>query len=146
MRWALLSILVLGIAAAVGAAPPQSQGERDVAQVVISIQRAIVRGDETLLERLWTDDFVNIHASGVVRKKAQFLADRRAGTTRLEHADPENIQVRVYGDTAVATYRVRAKGRIAGRELKEGVAQTMSVFVRRDGQWRAVATQYTRIQ
>jgi ketosteroid isomerase-like protein len=138
--------ILLFVVASIEAATPPGKDVRDVTQLVKDITSAVVRRDHAFLERTYADEYFHVHATGVVRTKAQWLADHRAGRTRLEYSRPDDIQVRIYGDTAVALYHLRAKGRLAGRELAEGEIRGMRVFVRRNGRWQCVAAQFTRVQ
>ena len=52
--------------------------------------------------------------------------------------------VRVYGNTAVVVGRWRARGENAGRSF-DYQARFVSVWVRRDGEWRMVSDQSTPI-
>jgi ketosteroid isomerase-like protein len=138
--------VLLFVVASMEAATPPGKDVRDVTQLVKDTHSAIVRRDHAFLERTWADEYLHVHSTGAVRTRAQWLADHRAGRTRLEYSRPDDIQVRIYGDTAVALYRVRAKGRVAGRERPEGDYRVMRVFVRRNGRWQCVAAQFTRVQ
>lgn len=56
----------------------------------------------------YDDRLVNTDSSGKVTTKAQGLADLKA--TKFVSAEYENVQVTVFGDTAIATGGFKAKG------------------------------------
>ena len=57
----------------------------------------------------------------------------------------DEIKVRVYGDTAIVTYRSTAKGKDKDGAIDEQRRWTR-VFVRKDGQWQLVHSQGATIQ
>jgi ketosteroid isomerase-like protein len=57
----------------------------------------------------------------------------------------DEIKVRVYGDTAIVTYRSTAKGKDQDGAIDEQRRWTR-VFVRKDGQWQLVHSQGATIQ
>ena len=69
---------------------------------------------------------------GVVKTRAQWLAELRSGDTSFTTLRVENPQVQVHGATAVVTYVTRLEGKVAGQAVN-ATSQTMRVFVRRDG-------------
>jgi len=146
MNRVLPSTLLLVVAASVSAAPQQAKDVREITQLVRDIHRADVRGDHAFLERTYDDDFVQVTWAGTVHTKQQWLAAHRAGKFKFESSVVDDFRVRIYGDTAVPHYRTRWKGRIPGKETKEGTSRAIRVFVRRNGRWQCVAVQYTRVQ
>jgi len=56
----------------------------------------------------------------------------------------DDIRVRIYGDTAVATSTVTIKGQYSGK-ASSGDYQSMTVWVKRGDAWQLVANQITPI-
>jgi ketosteroid isomerase-like protein len=57
--------------------------------------------------------------------------------------EPDDIRVRVYGDSAVVTALTRTKGKFMGQDFSTHERAT-DVFVKLHGQWRCALTQLTR--
>ena len=57
----------------------------------------------------------------------------------------DEIKVRVYGDTAIVTYRSSANGKDKDGTIDEQRRWTR-VFVRKDGRWQLVHSQGTTIK
>lgn len=119
----------------------------------LSIAAAAFAGDEDAIRKLdrdntvatWTadarwfeqnlaDDFVMITANGSVKTKAEVVADLESPDFQMEPYEPREVQVRVYGDTAIVT------GRVVQRFLRRGVryrvdARYTDVYARRRGRW-----------
>jgi hypothetical protein len=92
--------------------------------------------DRVVLERILADDFAHPVPAGVVLTKAQHISwavahPRPAG----RRARFERLEVRLYGDTAIATGIVDNTD-AAGGDLQRSLFT--DVFVRRHGAWRAV--------
>jgi ketosteroid isomerase-like protein len=100
--------------------------------------------DIPTLDRLWADDHTFTNPLGVVQTKAERIAEMRSGARTLSSFNVEDIQVRVYGNTAVVTSRATIKGQLRGSELSTQ-ARGIDVYVKKEGRWRLVAAQATRI-
>jgi len=66
------------------------------------------------------------------------------GTTKFDSFVVSDVLVRVYGETAVVTFHGDIHGSRAGKDMS-GQFREVRVFVKRDGAWRAVMAQRTRI-
>ena len=124
-------------AAAASQAPAGRNAVAQVTQVERDWLQALRNDDRAALGRILADDFTDISVHGEVRHKAEAVTHRAApGTVQHVH----DLQVRVYGDTAVATGINSVRSRAQGWRVD--VAFT-DVFVRRDGRWQAVSAQET---
>lgn len=101
---------------------------------------AHLRLDHATIARIMADDYVIIGKNGTVIDREQALASYRA--RRWEYAHSDELDVRVYGDAAVVIGRWTARGENNGKRF-DYAARFMSVYVRRDGQWRIAAEQST---
>src|ERR1700721_3965088 len=76
---------------------------REVENLESQWRTAVIQNDVTTVNRLLADDYLGINPNGTLETKADALALRRAGTTKISSIDPINMKVRVYGDTAGVT-------------------------------------------
>ena len=76
--------------------------------------------------------------------KADALAQQRSGTVKISSIEPENVKVRVYGDTAVVTSRVDVVGHDGDRDIS-GIYHYTRVYSRRSGEWKVVSFEASRI-
>jgi ketosteroid isomerase-like protein len=103
----------------------------------------LLRRDIPTLEKIWADDYIFVNASGDVLTKAQRLANAKSGATTLDSInEEENITVRVYQNSAVATSRVTIKGQYAGQPTS-GQYRSTHVWVKGPTGWQLVSNQLT---
>jgi ketosteroid isomerase-like protein len=57
--------------------------------------------------------------------------------------DSDDVRIRTYGGTAIATALTRTKGKFMGQEFTTQERAT-DVLVKKDGRWQVVFTQLTR--
>ena len=97
--------------------------------------RALVENDLAAIATLVRDDMVHIHATGAVDHKTQYM-DGLANRIRFERADRHDLNVRVFGDVAVATGSLDQAivNRTTGART-EATFTTTQVWVREGGEW-----------
>ena len=105
---------------------------------------ALLRGDAAYLARYTADDFQGMDPAGKAITKAGVLARLKAPDVRIESLRHEGIQVRVFGDCAVATARTVLRASHGTQDVS-GVFPYMRVWVRREGRWQAVAALSTSL-
>lgn len=121
-----------------------SRDERAVRQVEDEITAALGRNDADALDRLWASDYTFVNRVGAVLTKAQRLASLRSGDLKYESYSRDEENIRVYGSTAVVTYRSTVRGQHGGHDIGSQRRVT-SVLMKRKGRWRVVAQQSTSI-
>lgn len=105
------------------------------------------RNDMAMHDRFWSDDLVYTASNGARFGKAEIMAPADAAEDAADKPamvyGREALLVRVYDDTAVITFRLvgttQTKPPTVSKFLNTGV------FLLRDGEWRAVAWQATKI-
>jgi ketosteroid isomerase-like protein len=139
-----MTLLVLGFAQS----PPQQDAatsEKEVRETIEKYRTALLQRDVPTLEKIWADDYVFVNASGEVLTKAQRLANAKSGATTLDSIkEEENITVRVYQNSAVATSRVTIKGKYSGQPTG-GQYRSTHVWVKGPKGWQLVANQLTAL-
>ena len=115
----------------------QARDERELTQLVKDLNEAVVKADVAVLERALHEDYVHQRPRGMVENRAQYLENRKARRVDFESLVPDEIKVRVYGDTAIVTGRSTAKGKDQHGKIDDQRHWTR-VLVRRDGRWQFV--------
>ena len=144
----VIAITLLSFALEPSATPQNSENsksEQEVRQTIEKYRTALLRRDIPVLEKIWADDYVFVNASGEVLTKAQRLANVKSGATTLESIkEEENITVRVYQNSAVATSRVTIKGHYSGQPTS-GQYRSTHVWVKGPAGWQLVSNQLTAL-
>jgi len=103
------------------------------------------RNDADTLDRLWAPDYTFVNPAGQVLTKGQRLAMLRSGELKIEAYSRDDESIRIYGNTAVVTYRSTVKAQRNGTDIGSQ-RRVITVLVKRDGHWQAVAQQSTGIK
>jgi ketosteroid isomerase-like protein len=109
------------------------------------------KNDPAAHERFWADDLVYTSAAGKVKTKAEIMKSVR--DEGIKPADPndkasyeaEDVKVNDFGDFAVVNFRLVAHTTDHGKEVT-GYYRNTGTFARRNGEWKVVAWQATKIE
>ncbi len=95
-------------------------------------------------QRLSSADYTVINEWGQVLTKAQILDGFKSGALKFESREQSDLNIRVYGNTAVVTGRVTQKAMENGKDTS-GEHRFTRVYVKEKGNWISVAVQATTI-
>ena len=133
-----IAIVLLSLASGQSATQQESQNtksQQEVRKAIEKYRTALLQRDIPALEKIWADDYVFVNASGDVLTKAQRLANVKSGATTLDSIkEEEEIIVRVYQNSAVATSRVTIKGQYEGQSTS-GQYRSTHVWVKGSTGW-----------
>ena len=116
----------------------------EVIEVAHAWDRAMVTNDPDAIGAFMSDDWTIVSGDGSVGDKPGFLDLIRSGALTHSVMESHDLNVRLYGDTAVMTGRGASGGRYKGDQFY--LVERMScVFVRQDGRWRCVLTHLSEI-
>jgi ketosteroid isomerase-like protein len=118
--------------------------EQAVRQVLNEVSAALTRNDTGPLDRIYADSYTLVNEAGELTTKAPRIAAIKSGELKYESVGFDEVNVRLYGDTAVVTYRVTSKGQLKGQAIG-GQFRATSTYVKIKGRWQLVAAQVTRI-
>jgi uncharacterized protein (TIGR02246 family) len=104
--------------------------------------QAQINANAAALDRLYAEDFIGVGPSGAVRTKPQVIADFTSGALKFQSITTDDVQVRVYGNTAVETGRSTMKGEDKGKIVPQDTRFTR-VWVKQQGRWLLVANHYS---
>jgi ketosteroid isomerase-like protein len=106
--------------------------------------QAIVRNDAAALDRMSSADYTVINLRGELLNKTQIVNGFKSGAIKYDSRELSDLNVRVYGSTAVVTGRVNQKAMENGKDTS-GEHRFTRVLVKEKGSWVSVAVQTTTI-
>lgn len=112
-----------------------SNDEKTVAALDTQYQAAVKENDAATMDRILTDNFVLVTGRGKTQSKADLLDEARRKTMIYERQEDSNQKVRVWGDTAVVTALLWAKGTEAGK-LFDYKLWFSDIYLRTTTGWR----------
>jgi len=125
-------------------ASQKGNDEQAIRQLLDEISSALSRNDTAALDRSYADSYTLVNENGVLLTKALRLAAIKSGELKFESVVFDEVNIRLYENTAVATYRVTSKAQFKGQEAG-GQFRGTSTYVKTKGRWQLVAAQTTRI-
>ena len=105
-----------------------------------------LRGDKTTFDRLVADDFTGTDESATVRNKAQEREVIQAPPSSIKASlTNEDVQVRIYGDTALVNGRIVYKAQPGGQTEISFQSRFTDTLLKRRGSWQVFARHYSRL-
>ncbi len=149
MRWPRhVLCCVLATAWAVTASAAQRPPVESDQQILIELERgwneAFYRKDVAFIESILAEEFMATYDDGSRGDKARELALTAEFNQQVVSAIQDEFTVRVYRETAVVWFTLRLVG-IRQGERAEVTFRYTDVWVLRDGRWRCVSTQSTKV-
>jgi ketosteroid isomerase-like protein len=104
--------------------------------------QAQINADTVALNNIYADDFIGVGPSGTVRTKPQVISDFTSGGLKFQSITTDDVQVRVYGNTAVETGRSTMIGQDKNKVVPR-INRFTRVWVKLHGRWQLVANHYS---
>src|SRR4029077_2430947 len=144
----VIAVLVLTVAP-MGLAQKQSargSHQTSVEEIIRKLDneriQAQIHADATALDRIYAADFIGVGPSGRVRTKPQVISDFTSGDLKFQSINTDDVQVRVYGNTAVETGRSTMIGEDKGQTVPRDTRFTR-VWVKHEEGGRLVPTHFS---
>jgi ketosteroid isomerase-like protein len=115
----------------------QGQSER-VEKLGEGWAAAELRGDTASLRSILAEDFVGVGPRGFTLTREQWLSRHDTGSLEYESFGLDEVEVRLYGEAAVAVCRQSAEGVYEDENGRYDINETFRatlVFVRQGGRW-----------
>jgi ketosteroid isomerase-like protein len=148
MKSLVTAVLALALTSIVMAQEPSTAGTQrsNIEQVIRQLDgeriQAQIGADAAALDRIYADDFIGVGPSGTVRTKKQVILDFTSGALKFQSITTDEVQVRVYENTAVQTGLSTMDGQDIGKAVPRNTRFTR-VWVKQQDYWRLVANHYS---
>jgi len=141
MKSTIAVFLLIGACGLPTALPASTSDQAELAMLLEGFLDGASINDAEVHDRFWAEDLIYTSSSGQRFGKDRIMRSLgEGGATESPPAySARNITIRVFGDTAVVTFRLMAEqgGETTGEYFNTGV------FRKREGVWRAVTWQAT---
>jgi len=139
-----VTIFVIGSFAGLGVVRAQTGGSTDTVSAITKIEndsvKADLANDKAFYEKYYAEDWTGGDSGGKFYTKADVLKmsdDPKNNKTNSEKIS--DLKVRVYGNTAIATYKDTYDAMMMGEHRSTTVIST-DTFVKMGGMWKLVAS------
>jgi ketosteroid isomerase-like protein len=151
MRFTKSSLVILSSALAIAAFTVPAVGKKrsttsqaDAVTAITEMENAAVKadtsGDSSFVEKNYADNFTGGSSWGNWETKQAILADMKDSKNNKTNTEEiSDLSVRLYGDTAIATYKSTYDSMYHGEHRARTILST-DTFVRQDGSWKEVAS------
>lgn len=146
----VVQVCVLAVPQAVQSAGVQkaapSTDEAELLKACRTRLSALNRFDVATIDRYTHKDFIGTDEDGVRVSKAELLKKYAPHSEEPPntYGPMEDVQVRIYGATAILNYRVQLRERFGDRDIVTPLRRT-DVFLKDEGRWQEVSAQLTAI-
>ena len=131
-----LPLIAFAVTMLAGAARADSLDE--VRRLDSEISVATWSGDPEWFEQNVADDYVLITPGGSMRNKRDVIRELSTPGLKMDPYEPSEVNVRLFGDTAVVTGRMLQRFTLGGVRYANDLRYT-DVYVRRKGRWVLVS-------
>ena len=104
-----------------------------------------MKADTATLGGILSPDLTYMHSSGALDTKESFLSSLSSGKLKYNAIDESALRVRAYGDVAVVTGKAAVRAQRGDDQVALNLALTGVCAKAKDGVWRLVAWQTTRL-
>jgi len=130
-------------------AEASAQGEADQLRAIERARlRSLVEADLPTARRLHADDFELINPVGGTMTKEKYLGNIASGALDYLEWEPEEIRVKLYGESAVIRYKAHLRISANGNPSQRGTVTFWhtDLYEKRNGQWQIVWSHATQVQ
>lgn len=118
--------------------------QADVEKAERAWAAAVEKGDTAAMNKLYADDMVYCHSTGLAESKAEYMAKLKTGEQKYTKIDIKNLKVKVLKELAIVNANGKFLGATKGVPFDNNLAWT-HIYVKRGGQWVMVSHQSARM-
>ncbi|MBC7900086.1 MAG: nuclear transport factor 2 family protein [Saprospiraceae bacterium] len=124
-----------------------SKADQEIKALAVEFVNAVVKKDAVALERLLTDDFIDVSPGSPISSRAEFIDEyKNPPANAVKHDSAEIVagsaKIRFYDDTALITARWAWRGTANGQAFSAVLVTTL-VGAKKNGRWQVMATHST---
>jgi ketosteroid isomerase-like protein len=139
-----LVIIALGLGALVEGNARPADDETQLIQLERAWNQAEASTNPAAIASLFEETLVYVDYDGLLMNKAEYLRSVANPVSKPDHMYDEGMKAHVYGDTGIVSGVYRETGASNGKPYTRR-ARFTDTWIKRDGQWKCVASQSTLI-
>lgn len=140
----LFPALVMGQGGTKSKAPQVPGVEQQLKQMEDDWTKANKSKDTATLRRILAENYFATDEKGKILNREKFISLITSNPDVIQSSENFDMQARVYGNTAVLTGGIKEKGMRNGKAYTD-ISRWTDVFVKRDGAWQAVVSQWVKV-
>jgi uncharacterized protein (TIGR02246 family) len=137
-------LFAIAVGPALLAANVADAHEQEARALLEQVRKAALKSDAAFFESYFADGLSRIEARGQLDSKEDALHAFKSGDVRYHSLESRDMQIHLYGDTAIVTLIYDFSATRKGNGFK-GSNRVTRVLERCDGRWQEVAFQATPI-
>ena len=146
-KWVVVAVVVgcMAVYAQEGLrADGNSAAEGEIQKLETDLAQMVVKGQWDQYAACLMDDFERTRGNGTTENKAATIEHLRSEADKVLDLAPEDLKIRVYGDTAIVSGHFTLVARHNGR-VDTFFTRETQVFLKRGGRWMLAAEQATSV-
>ena len=136
--------MIVACLACIATAQGPAESSKQVRDTDFRFMQALGNGDHKTLDEILDKNAVVVTSAGKVGPRDDMINAVRTGMTRVTRVAIEHESVTMHGETAVVSERTHSQGLARGEKLDHWL-QILRVYMHKDGKWRLISYQSTRI-
>lgn len=122
----------------------QSKSEKEVAEAVETLRKAMVDGNGAVLKDIAADALTYGHSSGKIEDKAEFVNTIATGKSDFVSIDLKDQTIQISNDVAIVRHTFFAKTNDGGKPGEVNL-KILTVWQKQKGGWKLLARQAVKI-
>ena len=125
-----------------------NEAQKNVLEALSEIDQALVKKDAKSLDRSISADFIGTTPTGEYFRKENYIEHHcrpEFGIQSLETGDSVDLNIRLFGNTALINRRVHVQFKVPAGHIQEYEVQRTEVFSRDKENWVMVSGQGTKV-
>ncbi len=127
------------------AADKSAAVEKEISKIEHEMAAAVLKSDFDVFDRYVAPEYTFTTPDGQVWTWAENLNLLKTGAIKVSAFKFDEVKVKVYGDTAIASLMDTETTTYNGKDIS-GQYRTTDVFVKRNGKWKVVASHASKVE
>ncbi len=138
-------VLIACLATPLIAADKTATVEKEISNIEHQMGAAVLKGDFEVVGRHVAPEYTFTTPDGQIWTWAENLQLLKKGAVKVSAYKIDDVKVKVYGNTAIAFVLDTESTIVNGKDVS-GQYRTTDVFLKRNGEWKVVASHGSKVE